>query len=69
MRTGTLRMADQKEKRSWVPVANAYNPSYSRGRDQEDRSSKPARAKSSQDPILKKPFTKKGWWHGLRYRS
>jgi hypothetical protein len=26
----------------WVPVAHACNPSYSRGRDQEDCSSKPA---------------------------
>jgi hypothetical protein len=37
------------------------NPSYSGGRDQEDHSSKPPRANSSQDPILKKPFMKKGW--------
>jgi hypothetical protein len=36
------------------------NPSYSGGRDQEDFCSKPAQANSSQDPILKKPFTKKG---------
>jgi hypothetical protein len=41
---------------SWAPVA----PSYSRGRDHEDRGSKPAWANSSRDPILKKPFTKKG---------
>jgi hypothetical protein len=27
---------------SWVPVAHAYNPSYSEGRDKEDGSSKPA---------------------------
>jgi hypothetical protein len=31
-----------------------------RSRDQEDRSSKPAQANSSQDPILKKTFTKIG---------
>jgi NADPH-dependent ferric siderophore reductase len=43
-------------------VAHACNPSHSGGGDQEDCSSKPARANSSQDPILKKPFTKKGWW-------
>jgi hypothetical protein len=29
-------------QQSWMLVAHAYNPSYSRGRDQEDRSSKPA---------------------------
>jgi hypothetical protein len=43
-------------------VAHACNPSYSGGRDQEDHDSKPAWAKSSQDPILKKPITKRGWW-------
>jgi hypothetical protein len=41
-------------------VAHACNPSYSGGRDQEDRSSKPAQANSSRDPISKKPITKKG---------
>jgi hypothetical protein len=30
------------------------------GRDQEDRGLKPAQANSSQDPISKKPTTKKG---------
>jgi hypothetical protein len=35
-------------------VAHTYNPSYSGGRDQEDHSSKPAQANSSQDPISKK---------------
>jgi hypothetical protein len=30
-----------------APVAQAYNPSYSGGRDQEDHSSKPAQANSS----------------------
>jgi hypothetical protein len=43
-------------------VAQAYNPSYSGGRDQEDHSSKLTWANSSQNPIWKKPFTKKGWW-------
>jgi hypothetical protein len=46
-------------------VAHAYNPSYSEGRDQEDCSLKPAQANSSQDPILKKPITKMGWWSGV----
>jgi hypothetical protein len=47
---------------SWSPApeAKAYNPSYSGGRDQEDRGSKPAQANSSQDPNLKKTITKKG---------
>jgi hypothetical protein len=40
-------------------MALTYNPSYSGGKDQEDRGSKPAWANSSRDPILKKPFTKK----------
>jgi hypothetical protein len=38
-----------------MPVAHAYNPSYSGGRDQEDCGLKPVRANSSRDPILKKP--------------
>jgi hypothetical protein len=43
----------------WVPVAHACNPSYSGGRDQEDHSSKPSWANSSEDPISKKTITKK----------
>jgi hypothetical protein len=35
-------------------VAQICNPSYSRGRDQEDYSSRPAWANSSQDLISKK---------------
>jgi hypothetical protein len=46
----------------WSPSqalgAHAYNPSYSGGIDQEDHSSKPAQANSSQDPISKKPSQK-----------
>jgi hypothetical protein len=49
-------------------VAHACNPSYSGGRDQEDHSSKPAQENSSQDPISKKPSTKKGWRSGSRCR-
>jgi hypothetical protein len=45
------------KKTSLALVAHTCNPSYSRGRDQEDGDSKPAWAKSSQDPISKKPFT------------
>jgi hypothetical protein len=40
-------------------VAHACDSNYSRGRDQEDHSSKPAQANSSQE---KKKITKKGWW-------
>jgi hypothetical protein len=39
-------------------VAHTCNPSYSGGRDQEDCSSKPARANSFARPYLGKPFTK-----------
>jgi hypothetical protein len=48
------------------------NPSNSGGRDQKDHSSKPARANSSRDPILKKPITKKGlvkWFKVLALSS
>jgi hypothetical protein len=41
-------------------VANAYNPSNSGGRDQEDHGSKLAKENSSRDPISKTPITKKG---------
>jgi hypothetical protein len=43
------------------PVAHTCNPRYSGGRDQENRGWKPAWANSSEDPISKKPITKKGW--------
>jgi hypothetical protein len=59
-RPDTLVIKTKEMKESWVPVTYSYNPSYSGGRDQEDRSSKPAQATSSPDPILKKPITKKG---------
>jgi hypothetical protein len=36
-------------------VAHAYNPSYSGDRNQEDHSSKPTQATSSQDPVLENP--------------
>jgi hypothetical protein len=42
-----------------VPVAHACNPSFSGCRDQEDCSSKPAWANSSQDPISKIPIIKR----------
>jgi hypothetical protein len=40
-------------------VAHAYNPSYSEGRDQEDRGSKPAQANTLQDPISKNSSQKR----------
>jgi hypothetical protein len=43
----TLIFKKIKEKKDQAPVAHAYNPSYSGGRDQEDHSSKPAWANSS----------------------
>jgi hypothetical protein len=41
-------------------MAQVYNPSYSGGRDQEDRGSEPAWANSLRDPISKKSHHKKG---------
>jgi hypothetical protein len=41
-------------------LAHDCNPLYSGGKDQEDRGSKPAWKNSSQDPISKTLFTKKG---------
>jgi hypothetical protein len=38
-----------------VPVAHAYDPSYSGSRDQENHGLKPAKPNSSQDPISKIP--------------
>jgi hypothetical protein len=40
-------------------VAHTFNPSYSGDRDQKDRGSKPAGANNLQNPISKKPITKK----------
>jgi hypothetical protein len=57
-----LSSENNKKKMSWVLVAHTCNPSYSRGRDQEDHSSKPACANSSGDPILKNCITKN--WAG-----
>jgi hypothetical protein len=51
------------------PMAHTCSPSYSGGRDQEDHSSKPARANSLQDPISKKHITEKGWWSGSSGRE
>jgi hypothetical protein len=50
-------------------MAHTYNPSYSGGRDQEDSSLKSDWANSSQDPILKKPITKKGLVEWLKMKA
>jgi hypothetical protein len=42
-----------------VPVAHIFNPSYSGGRDQEDRGLNPAQANSSLDHISKNPSQKR----------
>jgi hypothetical protein len=39
-------------------VADASNPNYSGGRDQEDQGSQPAPANTSKDPISKKALHK-----------
>jgi hypothetical protein len=38
------------------PTTHACNPSYSEGRDQEDRGSRPAQENSLRDPISKNPL-------------
>jgi hypothetical protein len=60
MFTGQLLGSDLFPRgRSRAPVAHAYNPSYSGGRDQEALDGKPIRANSSGHPILKKTIMKK----------
>jgi hypothetical protein len=49
------------QESGWVPVVHTCNPSFSEGRDQEDRNSKPVQANSSQDPSLETPNTKMDW--------
>jgi hypothetical protein len=41
-------------------VAHAYNPNYSRGKDQKDQGLKPARANNFLRSYLKKIHLKKG---------
>jgi hypothetical protein len=52
-----------------VLVAHARNPSYSRGRDQEDQGLKPTQANSSRDPISKNLSQKKGRGGGVTQGS
>jgi hypothetical protein len=47
-------------KISQAQLAHTCNLSYLGSRDQKDHGFKPAQGNSSQDPISKKPFTKKG---------
>jgi hypothetical protein len=55
-----MSVPPKKEKEvGQVPVAHSYNPSYSGGRDQEDRSSKPAWANSSRTLSRKNPSQKR----------
>jgi hypothetical protein len=49
-------------------VAQACNPSYSGGRDQEDDDLKLAWTNSSTRPYLKKPFTKIGLVEWLKVK-
>jgi hypothetical protein len=49
------------KKKSQLLVAQACNPSYWGGSNQEDHCLKPAWANGLWEPILIKPFTKKGW--------
>jgi hypothetical protein len=51
----------EEARHQWLPPI--LLPSYSRGRNQEACSLKPAPTNSSRDPISKaKKITKKGWW-------
>jgi hypothetical protein len=49
-------------------VAHFCNPSYSRGRDQEDHGLKSAQVNSSLRPYLEKPFTKIGLVEWLKVK-
>jgi hypothetical protein len=55
-------LQNNKSNMDWsqVPAAHVCNPSYSGGRDQEDRGLKPAQANNSRDPILNNPSQQKG---------
>jgi hypothetical protein len=60
----TTKRKKERAGHTWL-----CNPSYSEGRDQEDSGSKPAQAKSSQDPISKKTFTKIGLVEWLKVKA
>jgi hypothetical protein len=50
-------------------VAHVFNPSYSRGRDQEDYGSKSTQANSSRDPISKNSLQKRAQGVGPEFKS
>jgi hypothetical protein len=52
--------AAMKCLRSWVSVAHAYNPSYSRGRDQKDHTQKQP-GKTTDETLSQKKPIKMGW--------
>jgi hypothetical protein len=52
-----------------MSVAHACNASYSGGRDQEDRGSKPAQANSSRRSYLEKHHHKKGLVQWLKVKA
>jgi hypothetical protein len=54
---------------SWALVGHVYNPSYSGGKDQKFRGSKPAWANSSARPYLEKPFAKIGLVQWLKVKA
>jgi hypothetical protein len=68
-----LQYCRKKNEQTKIPgqalVAHTCNPSYSGGRDQEDRSLKPARENNFQDPISKKPITDKGLMEWLKVEA
>jgi hypothetical protein len=51
-----------KSEFSWAPVAHAYNPSYSEGRDQDDHGSKPTQANSFCKTLSQKTLHKNRGW-------
>jgi hypothetical protein len=57
--TGLSHKHPTKNIFSQAPVAHTCNPRFSKSRNQEDWGSKPAQANSSQDPVSKKPNTKR----------
>jgi hypothetical protein len=64
-----MRTEDESQPSRALLVAHVCNPSYSGGRNQEDRSSKPTQANSSTRPYLEKPFTKIGLVEWLKVKA
>jgi hypothetical protein len=55
--------------RTWAQVSHACNPSNSGNRFQEDHGSKPAWAKSLQDPHLEKTLLEKGLMEWFKVKA